>query len=441
MQNIVFIPMEIKSRELDSRLLIALNLVKNGVSVFLGEKNKINQAVMDYKNAIYLAKSGATVDQAFFKQLKAKGHKIAVLDEEAIIHQNESAHVRSRFSKEAISMVDCFFSWGEYDNSVAVSAFPEEAEKFALAGNPRMDLLRKELRTYYQKPTEELNAAYGNFLFIPSSFAMCNHFTESGARIEWRREMGMISNEADVIFYQSYVDHFESIFRSFLEAVPKLASKYSDRMIIVRPHPSENRKVWEDALENIPNVKVISEGPIAPWLMASDLVIHNGCTTAIEAFLLDRNVIAYRPFTSNDYDLKIPNDISMQAFDFDGLVTLMDRVLVGGPSEGYATNGRKVLGKYIHSLEGDFAFETIARSIRLISPDSDASKQFNFMRSLKRVIRNNVANRKRPDYSKQKFPELTKDEISSLIDRYSEIVFGTNNFSVRKKDENLFLLS
>ena len=44
--------------------------------------------------------------------------------------------------------------------------------------------------------------------------------------------------------------------------------------------------------------------------MASKLVIHNGSTTAVEALLLDKTVISYRPFKNNNIETELPHAIS-----------------------------------------------------------------------------------------------------------------------------------
>ena len=53
--------------------------------------------------------------------------------------------------------------------------------------------------------------------------------------------------------------------------------------IVLRPHPAEDPKVWQTYLQNIPNVHVIREGSISAWVKNAFVIMHNGCTTAIEA--------------------------------------------------------------------------------------------------------------------------------------------------------------
>ena len=54
-------------------------------------------------------------------------------------------------------------------------------------------------------------------------------------------------------------------------------------MIIVRPHPAEDHKVWLEKTSDLKKTKVVYQGEITPWLLASKGLLHRGCTTAIQA--------------------------------------------------------------------------------------------------------------------------------------------------------------
>ena len=442
MSKSVFIPMEIKSREIDSRFLLALELAKRGYDVFLGEKNKVNSSATESRGGAYFAKSGSKVDGPFFKVLKELDFKIVVLDEEAIVHQDEVAHLKSRFNYETIKMVEFFFSWGMYDQAVALSAFPEFENKFKITGNPRVDLLREDLREYFNTPANDLRDKHGQFVLVPSSFAMCNHYTEPGARIEWRKKMGMIKNDEDIAFYQAYVDHFESIFKEFLKDIPKLARKFPSLLFVVRPHPSENRTILEEAFANLENVKVISEGSVIPWIVASRAVIHNGCTTAVESFLLDKYVISYRPFVSDKYDLDLPNNVSLQTFNYEQLEECLRKAIRGDAFLDYKSNGLNVLNKYISSLRGEFAYVQIANFIDQINlNDNKKPTALQKIKKIRRLVSERVNSDKRASYSLQKFDNLTIEELEEKLTRSKISIEERKEFLIEERSKNLFLIS
>jgi hypothetical protein len=49
--------------------------------------------------------------------------------------------------------------------------------------------------------------------------------------------------------------------------------------------------------------------------MAADMVIHDGCTTAIESFLAGVPIINYKPIENPAYDIKLPNQLGIKCKD------------------------------------------------------------------------------------------------------------------------------
>jgi surface carbohydrate biosynthesis protein len=453
-KKLLYIPIEIKSRDLDGRLLITLEALKNDFNIIIGKQLELKYLITKYPQGIYFAKSASIADLNNFKNLKNFNHKIAVLDEEAIIHQNEEAHIKSRYSNETLPLIDAILSWGEYDNSVVKKYFPEHINNYYIVGNPRMDLLRNELRSFYKEAKKNLKNKYGKYIIIPSSFAMCNHHTESGARIEWRKSMGMVNKPEDIPFYTNYANHFDSIFKEFLNVIPKLADEFNNYTFIVRPHPSENFNIWIDRFKEYKNIKVIYEGSVIPWLYASELVIHNGCTTGIESFLLDKNVISYRPYISEEYDLDLPNDVSIQVFNYNELKYSITNLLKNKePSKEYLENGRKVLNDYIDSIEGKFAYEKIVKLLDDISEpiDEDIEKYsfFNHLAFYKEqfIYQSKVKIKqwlrfdfKGSSYGKQKFSGLSESDIRDFIDKIKLDDIKNEDVKIRKVFDNTFLL-
>ena len=126
----IFLPIEVKDREFDSRILISKFLIKKGFQVVIGHKREVNKIALHSNNCIYLAKSCAKIDYPFLKLLKKRNFKILVIDEEAIIHQSEDAHIKSRLSYDSLLLIEAYFAWGEYDKNVLLNNFPKVRKKY-----------------------------------------------------------------------------------------------------------------------------------------------------------------------------------------------------------------------------------------------------------------------------------------------------------------------
>ena len=58
--------------------------------------------------------------------------------------------------------------------------------------------------------------------------------------------------------------------------VPEVGSKLPDRTLIVRPHPNERSEPWIAAAAGHDNIEVVHDGNVIPWLLAADVLLHNG---------------------------------------------------------------------------------------------------------------------------------------------------------------------
>ena len=100
--------------------------------------------------------------------------------------------------------------------------------------------------------------------------------------------------------------------------------------------------------------------PIGYWLHRSDVVIHTGCTTAIEAFLMGKPVISYKPISDERFEIRLPDSISMSArsdAECSGLIeaALSDQL---GCAE-LKDKGLAILQNNIDSIDGEYSYTKI----------------------------------------------------------------------------------
>jgi hypothetical protein len=104
----------------------------------------------------------------------------------------------------------------------------------------------------------------------------------------------------------------------FAEAISKVAISNPRRTIVLRPHPTEDAKAWE--IFPFPeNVVITSDFTTAIMTAAASAVIHNGCTTVIDANILgcrqfvlktsdNQNLWPFWDFVDYTIDLRMPFD-------------------------------------------------------------------------------------------------------------------------------------
>ena len=108
--------------------------------------------------------------------------------------------------------------------------------------------------------------------------------------------------------------------------------------------------------------EVTNEGNVVPWIMATDVVIHNGCTTGVEAYMMGVPAVSYRAKINETYDMgfyRLPNLISHQCFDVDQLQETLKKIIKGELGAANGDDRRSLVKQYLAAQDGPLACERI----------------------------------------------------------------------------------
>ncbi|HET7681144.1 MAG TPA: surface carbohydrate biosynthesis protein [Xanthobacteraceae bacterium] len=432
----LILPIETKARELDAKTYLACAAAEAGFRVLLGEQNALLRRLSRLPRGFYLDKSIAPLKIPSFERLKKLGFRIGAWCEEGLVYRNRDAYLHERVAPQAFDEIEAFFAWGGVHAADVRDVVHNVPERIFETGNPRLDLLRPGLREFYRPDAEALRARFGDFILINTNFGRYNHYFGRDKVLDILKTRGLVRHAKDETFFRGWIDFLGQVFHSFEDMLPRLAKAFPTRTIVLRPHPSENHDTWRKIAAGIPNVQVIYEGGVVPWLMASALSIHNGCTTGIEGALLDKPAIAYRKERSETYDSFLPHRVSVNVDSFDELAGAVESVFAGNYRAPLRDDAavRADVARYIASLEGPSATERILSHIWAL-PDIPLGKGALTARLLDRgeqalrtVARTVLAPvRSTGGYAKQKFPGLQPREIETLVERYRALTgrFGT----------------
>ena len=322
----IYIHTEIAARELDSKLLLAVIAASRGHHVVVSDMNSLALAFARdiLPHGIFHTKSLTPSKQKlsrhqFFVSL---GHLITSLDEEpGLVDFGYDKPSTQRFSPETLEQASAVFCWGPDDYHTLRSYYPSFQSKFYPTGSPRFDLWQPSLASYWPKPASIPNRPY---LLVSSNLATANHRNPFHERIAFERGSGC--NERDSSWISSRFGHISEEYRltyEFILAIRQLAVSSSGFDIVFRPHPAESVDAWKEYLHDLPNVHVIREGSISPWLHHSFAVMHNGCTTALESTISNIPVISYVPFKQT-FERRLPNTLGHLVSDPTELATLVN---------------------------------------------------------------------------------------------------------------------
>lgn len=312
-------PMEIVERELLGNTLLGIEAARRGWKVIFGTKRTVFDAAPYLPESLVYLKSIMACEIHNMRNLKKAGHKLACLDVEGLVYTSLDEFITTRFDKDTVAELEIAMFWGDLQRNAAAAAYPAHAAKFKTTGTPIVDLWRPAFHPLFQDEANALKARYGKYIIIPSSFASVNHFMGPDANKGiLTRDKIIAEDKRDEFFkfWDEYEHHVTGVFEKFLKLIPEVAAAFPDHTIIVRPHPSESHDRWKDAARGMPNVTVIFEGPVSPWLLGADAVLHWGCTTGVEGYLMGKPVIAYNPVTPEEeakFDHTVPHSISIMA--------------------------------------------------------------------------------------------------------------------------------
>ena len=435
-------PSENRTREFDAKLLLGCIAAEAGYRVIVGNRQAIHFSIDQLPRAIYLAKDLRASSARMFDILDKLGHAIVAWDEEALVYYTPEHYSAARVYPSAFRRTRALFAWGKDNADLWRRNAAYHGAPIYVAGNPRIDLLRPELLPFFAEEADQLKQTYGDMILVNSNFASVNHFAPGGAELARSR----ISGDRALAFYDGAMGYRTRLLEQFLTMVPALARAFPHATIVVRPHPSENQDLWKNRAADCPNVVVRHEGNIAPWLIAARAVVHNGCTTAIEAGLIGKEAIAYQPVSSEEFDIHRPNQVSRRVTSFEELCgaiasswdkgTQVDSALFDDwvAPRGNDLYAERIIG-LIQDLEQSGALEPhVGPYTRLVGRIRAARR-----RKGKQKARDKAAHVAR--YDAHRFQPLTVEEVQSIIRRLSGCLHRFEGVQVTELKRDIFCLS
>jgi surface carbohydrate biosynthesis protein len=286
----IYLPVEVKSRELVSKLFFADLATRSGYGVFLG-RNGLNISKDRFPRGLYFDKCLSPHKQEFHRfQVRNLENILVSLDEEALIVY--PGYAGTRFTQLSIDLASMIFAWGKKEASMIDEKY-DTGEKVRVLGSPRIDCWRAEFEHLYDPEIKNIKRRFGDFILVNSNFGAGglpeNRYSEEDKR---------------------YLEQMTPIRGEFLKLMGKIAEAFPSRNVVLRPHPGEDQGLWASLKSELPkNVHIILEGSVSPWIRASSLLLHHCCTTAVEAWIAKKPIISYEPFLPSYPDYKPYHDL------------------------------------------------------------------------------------------------------------------------------------
>jgi len=318
------------------------------------------------------------------------------------------------------------------------------------------------MRAFYEREVEEIHNHYGEFILINTNFNHVNSFSpvqnlfQPVKKLGEEAVFGKAARGMTREYAEGFRDHKKAIFQDFQRLIPALEKEFPSYTIVVRPHPTESQDVYDRIAAQCQRARVTNEGNVVPWLMATRALIHNGCTTGVEAFVTGVPAISYRATVNDYYDhgfYRLPNLLSHQCFDFQELSITLGKILAGELAAANGEERKELVGHHLAATEGPLACEKIIDVLEAIMEDGPERAKpalpdrvggwwiANGRRLIKRAKAYFPGPHNRPKFQRHRFPGISLGELHDRIRRFQEILGYEEELRVQQLYADIFQIT
>lgn len=245
-----------------------------------------------------------------------------------------------------INDVDAHITWGDkFANSLIEKGV--QKEKIYICGSPRMDFLSPLFREIV-KTKNDLSKEFNipsnkHWLLFSGSFKL-NFITKSIRKIKLNQGFHDLNK---------HIDYTQLLFNQSIDLLKEFSIKNPEFQIIIRPHPSEPFKVYENLFSGIKNAYIIKKYPIHHWINAVNLVFSTKSTSSLESYIMGTKaaLIDLPEMDSGEKDTFDFLQYFPKANNSDELTRLFNKAIHQSNDEFHGVNN-KILKNYIENGYG-----------------------------------------------------------------------------------------
>ena len=440
MEPILYLGLEIKQRELDSRLAIALHALKRGLPVVFGQQWAIFQNADSLPPGLILFKTVNNIQASNMASFVKHGHMVAATDEEVLVCFEDACFFEV-FSPVAADNCHLFFAQSVIHKDAIARRFPQLAPRTAVVGNSRMELLSPNNRAAIAAEASVIKQAHGPYILFNTSYGQINSiWTDMNQVQQIAARAGLLNADdpASVEEYKKKLD-WELVNRAeIVEVIRWTLENMTDYKVVLRPHPGERPEYWQEQFGSHPRFKLVARSSPHPWIMGSELLVHTTCTTGLEAALMEKNALNLVPIPHPTFDY-ITNYVNPVVKNWRDAVAAMEPFLrdgtglIGQSRDKYAA----ALDQYFPGhREGDASRQIAEKLLELVQANGGTPRP-----DLQLTFR-------QPGFRRMKRAAILKDKFTLEDDEFIDRLRGAMSrlglsmaIKVAKLDDSLFYLT
>jgi len=353
-------------RDLDGMVLLACELAKRGIEVYLVPMYQRYEVFL-FQPDLVLVNYVRFANISFIEACNKLGILIGVLDTEGGIRKDVEAFAKA--ASPYLDQLSLYCLWGRRQLEALSKYAGSMSLTLELTGCPRYDFATRpwiDAVPEVHIENEKVILVNTNFPIINPRFQSADEETE-----ELVRGMGYEKQYVKELVKQSQVSQAE-----ILRTTKYLASRFPDVLFVVRPHPFEDKRLYETVFagQEQENVKVIQGGSIFEWVKKAKVVIHHNCSTAIETFLMGKEPIFLRWIKAPLLEQPSTVAVSHRAVSLAKLEEMVKTVLDGKKLEvpvEVEANRKKIIEEFYYANDGRCCSRVADAIERVLREDCD----------------------------------------------------------------------
>lgn len=431
-------------RDLDGLVLVAWHLAHQGIEAVLVPMYTQLFDVLALNPDMVIANYVRPNNSDLLKIYKEAGILVGVLDTEGAGGKCADDYARMVSRMRCGDYVDLYCLWGrsQYEAFLRHQAVPPAVLR--LTGCPRYDFCAMPWRAALPVPR-----GVCNYVLINTNFPVANPRFSKSTGSEQRT---MVQAGFDERFAHEFVTDAKRAHQTMTEVIGRLASLLADLTFVLRPHPFEDAHAYDELMQ-LPNCRVYQEGTSLEWLNGASVLLHQNCSTALEAVMLGKEPISLEWFNTSTLMLPAASAVSIPARNYETLVALLEGVRAGQlpvPDEVCLEARQKIISDLYYSIDGKSASRVAAAVTETLSGKrAGLYSTRSYKKSLRTLLLTStkkVLGYRAYDVIRKKFSDrtierrrsakfFTVEDVNAVLTRINNVMSTPNMFAKKMGDD------
>lgn len=292
----VYLPVEQALREVYPKAFLAAFLVKKGYRVFVIPDYMLPK--LDFPSGVVLGKNHI-ITKKWVDSQDVKSSFI-LLEEEGAPAFGEAAYrkemVQARLIEGAVDIAKVITTWGKWQTEAMheITDIP-----VVCTGTPYMEICKPKYTLACTEVDKDITKGRADYLLINTRFAFANG--DIAPHAATTRGSNSFFEGATPGYWRKTFSNDMSMLGAFINLIERVAVTYPDLDIVLRPHPNESCKFYEELFKDFKRITVTNDGHVISWIRNAVCILTNACTTSIQTEICKKPVINYQPnYVSNE---------------------------------------------------------------------------------------------------------------------------------------------